>query len=871
MPAATGYTWLDVLIGFVVSLLASVMNAAGLNLLKLDHVRNSKCVHERQRHECGRPLWHVGLYLYVGSQAVGGIIALHFLKAQWVAPLGSIALIFNFVFAKILVGTRIAKTDIIGTIVVVISVVWIVSFGGMKSGADIKDSLTITELRPLFPGVVFVVYFSILNLIVVALLSLGLYAYWAISLDDESGQLRRKMKARLPKLLGFGKLFSGLALEGDEGLEDEARDLRMRKAVAIIMATTGGLIASQTLLLAKSGIKLVTSTLSGQNQFQDVLSFFIILVLVLTAILQIYCLNTALKLYDSVLVVPRFYGYYTAFGLINSTIYLNQIGSYQPWVLFVVVLGMGTLVFAVRMLSAPKSGAESGRGTIVSTARDKGLDDDGEEGDPQLPNGGLSVHNKGKGKGKAENPESPEGFLGNGDNSMIKRSSRMDKEMQKNGSNEACYTSTMGSSGAAGSRVISANTLLLDFVATRRSSLAHTTLDTSAIREGPTNADYGSGSKTNERRRTLPKTDTGFLKREGPETRKDPTSARLSSAEPRPMSPSEFRALYTDSPLPLKPKCLQDRVSGLGGSRSSSPAPVDGSSARGRSPRWTTGHAKIDDMFEGLNPLKAIRRGSVDSHGSQDSLTGLPSEWARSLRESKHIMLSKHHARSSSVGSGQSCRSAAPSPGSRNCSPARARRSSMHEGGTPPPMSALPGGSSFSSFDLPPLPRQRNLSCTVKGDHGFAAAFVGLSGGGGATSPLSTSTGTFGGASSRSPSVEIQPRQLQQQYYLSSRLKTSITKESIGTTESTTPCMSTSTSFVQLADDDGQQISEGDNMAMTNTGNQTPFTTSTSLASLSFMKMTPSQWMQATELEMDELERELRESLSGTKAKGDDE
>jgi hypothetical protein len=100
-------------------------------------------------------------------------------------------------------------------------------------------------------------------------------------------------------------------------------------------------------------------------------------------------------------------------------------------------------------------------------------------------------------------------------------------------------------------------------------------------------------------------------------------------------------------------------------------------------------------------------------------------------------------------------------------------------------------------------------------------------------------------------------------------------KESIGTTESVTPCMSTSTSFAQLADDN-QQISEGGNMVMTNAGNQTPFTTSTSLAGLSFMKMTPSQWMQATELkidelEIDELERELRESLSGTKAKGDGE
>ncbi|KAI8598727.1 hypothetical protein EDD21DRAFT_308994, partial [Dissophora ornata] len=300
MPAVTGSPLLDTLIGLIVSLIASIMNAAGLNLLKLDHVRNSVCSQERQRHECGRPLWHVGLYLYVGSQLAGSTIALNFLKAQWVAPLGSIALIFNFIFAKILVGTKITRKDVLGTIVVMFSVVWIVIFGGMN---------------------------SVLNMVVFTLLSLGLYAYWAISLDDESGQIRKKMKTKLTK-----------------------------KVVAMIMATSGGLLASQTLLLAKSGIKLVTSTFAGHNQFYDMLSSFILFILVFTAILQasihiVYCMNTALKLYDSVLVVPMFYGYYTAFGLINSTIYLNQIHSYQPWVLILILLGIGLLIFGVRMLS----------------------------------------------------------------------------------------------------------------------------------------------------------------------------------------------------------------------------------------------------------------------------------------------------------------------------------------------------------------------------------------------------------------------------------------------------------------------------------------------------------------------------------------
>jgi hypothetical protein len=52
------------------------MDALGLNLLKLDHVRESKKDARQQRTDCGRPLWHVGLYTYVASQLIGSTIAL---------------------------------------------------------------------------------------------------------------------------------------------------------------------------------------------------------------------------------------------------------------------------------------------------------------------------------------------------------------------------------------------------------------------------------------------------------------------------------------------------------------------------------------------------------------------------------------------------------------------------------------------------------------------------------------------------------------------------------------------------------------------------------------------------------------------------
>lgn len=65
-----------------------------------------------------------------------------------------------------------------------------------------------------------------------------------------------------------------------------------------------------------------------------------------------YCLNTALKLYSSVVVVPVFYGTYTAVGLVNTIIYLDEIGNYPGWAISLVFVGIGVLIYGVYLLSA---------------------------------------------------------------------------------------------------------------------------------------------------------------------------------------------------------------------------------------------------------------------------------------------------------------------------------------------------------------------------------------------------------------------------------------------------------------------------------------------------------------------------------------
>ena len=46
------------------------------------------------------------------SQLIGSTLALEYMRAEYVAPLGSTSLVFNFLFARFLVGTPVTSTDI---------------------------------------------------------------------------------------------------------------------------------------------------------------------------------------------------------------------------------------------------------------------------------------------------------------------------------------------------------------------------------------------------------------------------------------------------------------------------------------------------------------------------------------------------------------------------------------------------------------------------------------------------------------------------------------------------------------------------------------------------------------------------------------
>ncbi|CAE6430684.1 unnamed protein product [Rhizoctonia solani] len=378
------------IIGLCIVTLASVLNAGGLNLTKLDHVRqNTLPKASRQKKDYLRPLWLIGMILYILSQLLGSTLALEYMRAEYVAPLGSTSLIFNFMFASILVGTPVGRTDIYGTVVVVLGVCGIVAFGSINSG--LENDMDITRLSTLWSRGGWLLFFILMStaLTIVFFCTSILDAVLAAR-SDLSALPTGAAASRQPApttVIGKARV---KCISWEHWLRDllerwtASRDDNMLAwTLGIGWACVGGGLAGGCLVFAKAVVKLISGVLSKENtgnQFGHPAAIVTFIFLAITAVSQIIALNKGLKVYDSTLVVPVFYGVYTASGFLNSLVFNDEIDAYQGWTLFAITLSIFVLIGGVMLLTTKKPDPNLANATTTigapSRARAKNSDEE---------------------------------------------------------------------------------------------------------------------------------------------------------------------------------------------------------------------------------------------------------------------------------------------------------------------------------------------------------------------------------------------------------------------------------------------------------------------------------------------------------------
>ncbi|GJJ06567.1 hypothetical protein Clacol_000760 [Clathrus columnatus] len=368
-PSSSLHPVVAFVIGLAIILGASLMNAGGLNLTKLDHSRQSIIPKSSRRPDWLRPLWLLGMLLYALSQLVGSTLALEFMRAEYVAPLGSTSLIFNFLFASVLIGTPVTSTDVYGTVIIVFGVIGIVLFGSINSG--LSNDMDITRLNRLWGRAGWLSFFILMTIVLfilyicVSQLDAVLVARADISSVPFSGENGSRQPAR-PKsgpasyVFALGTKYKAIVTWVYDKLEQWTSahsDKQIAWTLGIGWACCGGGLAGGCLVFAKVCVKLISGSLSHQNtgnQFGHFTAILTFILLAVTAIFQIICLNRGLRVYDSTLVVPVFYGVYTASGFLNSLIFNDQVDAYQTWDLFLIFLSIVVLIGGVVLLTNKK-------------------------------------------------------------------------------------------------------------------------------------------------------------------------------------------------------------------------------------------------------------------------------------------------------------------------------------------------------------------------------------------------------------------------------------------------------------------------------------------------------------------------------------
>lgn len=142
---------------------------------------------------------------------------------------------------------------------------------------------------------------------------------------------------------------------------------RIKTMLGICYGCVSGLLSSQTLLIAKSAIELLMLTvLEGNNQFENPLSWFLVVALLSAALLQLYYLNKGLELCDTVLLVPLSFCAYNVSCLFNGLVYYNQWGRLYWWQILLVLFGISQVLIGVLVLAWRPNPEEEFDDTLAS-------------------------------------------------------------------------------------------------------------------------------------------------------------------------------------------------------------------------------------------------------------------------------------------------------------------------------------------------------------------------------------------------------------------------------------------------------------------------------------------------------------------------
>ncbi|KAF7133663.1 hypothetical protein CNMCM5793_004961 [Aspergillus hiratsukae] len=307
----------SVAVGVVVGLISTSLQAIGLTLQRKSHIlEDEKHPYDLRRPPYKRRRWQLGMLMFVVSNIVGSTIQITTLPLPVLSTLQASGLVFNTIFATLVLGEAFTRYSFIGTILVCIGAVLIAVFGAIGEPAHSLDQLLELLQRRNF------VLWMVGTAVIVLVILLGSKSLKILTSPHRSRHtsIRHTCTPHIPMAPSRVRLIRGLCY----GL-------------------VSGILSAHSLLLAKSAVELLVRTIVDRvNQFNRWQSWVILLAMIFLALTQLYFLHRGLKLCSTSILYPFVFCIYNIIAILDGLIYFRQLGQLAG--LHAGLIAVGTIV-----------------------------------------------------------------------------------------------------------------------------------------------------------------------------------------------------------------------------------------------------------------------------------------------------------------------------------------------------------------------------------------------------------------------------------------------------------------------------------------------------------------------------------------------
>ncbi|RAL10983.1 DUF803 domain protein [Aspergillus homomorphus CBS 101889] len=337
----------SVAVGVIVGLISTSLQAIGLTLQRKSHIlEDEKHPYDLRRPPYKRRRWQLGMLMFVVANIVGSTIQITTLPLPVLSTLQASGLVFNTIFATLILGEAFTRYSLLGTLLVCIGALLIAVFGAVGEPAHTLDQLLGLLQRRNF----------ILWMAGTAVIVLAIYAGSKL-LEFLTSPSRSKHT---------GSRGSYRALQMSPG--------RVRLIRGLSFGMISGILSAHTLLLAKSAVELLVRTVVDRvNQFNRWQSWVILLAMIALALSQLFYLHRGLKLCSTSILYPFVFCVYNIIAIIDGLIYFQQMSQLAGFHAGLIALGTIVLLSGVLCLSWRLEDIDSHAAVTVAGPTQTGL------------------------------------------------------------------------------------------------------------------------------------------------------------------------------------------------------------------------------------------------------------------------------------------------------------------------------------------------------------------------------------------------------------------------------------------------------------------------------------------------------------------